>query len=74
MSQKNLLAKIQYGYHKRRIRCSFRTSYKAAKNFMRKNLSTFATFSMDFQSAPNSPLFKNNIEFLQTLKRKIATK
>jgi hypothetical protein len=43
---------------------------KVARNIMRKNLSTIATFSMDSKSAPNFALFNIHNEVLQTLKRK----
>ncbi len=51
------------GFKKRRVK-------KVAQNFMRKNLSTIATFSTDSKSAPNFALFNIHNEVLQTLKRK----
>ncbi len=41
---------------------------KVAQNFMRKKLSTIATFSMD---PHRSALFNGHIEFLQTMKREL---
>jgi hypothetical protein len=48
------------GIKKRRVK-------NVAQNFMRKKLSTIATFSMD--PYRNLVLFNTHIEFLQTMKR-----